>query len=508
MSSLAELVEGVLRLDPAAEAIEFKQEWWTWGDIDGVGRALDALLNEAGLGPAARVAGVMHNYPQVAALLLRVICSARCIVTLNPHLPADRLVADILRLKPPVVVASPGDWERATLREAVAQIGALGISLPASRGEVPRLVEGLDRVRGTDLNVTAEAGVAIEMLTSGTTGEPKRIPLKLKTLERAVMDAGVYDNREEGGPRLRSGVGIFNAPFAHIAGVFRLFNNVVAGRKLALLERFSVGEFVGAVRRYRPKVAAAPPSALRMILDADVPKEDLESLRAFRTSTAPLDPDLADEFSARYGVPVLQNYSATEFAGAGAGWTLKDYHKFNKSKRGSVGRVNPGIKARIVDAESGDELPLGEQGLLEIKAPHLGDGVCWLRTTDLAVMDGDDFLWIKGRADNAIIRGGFKIIPDDIVRAVERHPAVLEAAVVGLSDPRLGMVPAAAYIVRSGVPAPSEEELRDFLRHELLPYQVPVRLLVVAELPRTPSLKVSQPQLKAMFLDQPGQPGA
>jgi acyl-coenzyme A synthetase/AMP-(fatty) acid ligase len=342
--------------------------------------------------------------------------------------------------------------------------------------------------------------VAIEMLTSGTTGAPKRVPLLAASLDKGVAAAGVYDGRKPGDPpKLRGGVQILNSPFAHISGVFGLFNCVAAGRASCLLDRFSVEAFTDAVRRHRPKVAGAPPSALRMILDAKAPKADLASLVAFRAGTAPLDPDLADEFYERYGIPVLQNYGATEFAGGVAGWTLADFKTHHRDKRGSVGRLNPGVEARIVDPETGEVLPHGREGLLELKAAQLGDGTSWVRTTDLGVLDADSFLWINGRFDNAIIRGGFKIFPDDVVRALEGHPAIREAAVVGLPDPRLGQVPAAAYILRRGASPPQEEELRSFLREKLLPYQVPARLMQVAELPRTPSLKVSQPDLKAMF---------
>jgi acyl-coenzyme A synthetase/AMP-(fatty) acid ligase len=249
---------------------------------------------------------------------------------------------------------------------------------------------------------------------------------------------------------------------------------------------------------HRPKAAGAPPSALRMILEANVPKEKLSSLIVFRTATAPLDPDLADAFHERYGIPVLQNYGATEFAGGVAGWTLRDFRDYGQSKRGSVGRLNPGIDGRIVDPQTGEVLEPGGEGLLELRASHLGDGRSWMRTTDIARMDDERFLWILGRADNAIIRGGFKIIPDDVVRAMEAHPAVLEACVVALPDPRLGQVPAAAFTVRSG-DALTEEELERFLRERLTSYQVPARLMRLAELPRTPSMKVSQPELRKLF---------
>jgi acyl-coenzyme A synthetase/AMP-(fatty) acid ligase len=339
------------------------------------------------------------------------------------------------------------------------------------------------------------------MLSSGTTGAPKRIPLTVESLQKALQGAASYEkDRRQGEPaRLRGGVQIVTAPLSHIAGVTAVMNNVLAGRKICLIDKFTVEGFADAVRRHRPKVAGAPPAAIRMILDANVPREDFSSLVAFRTGTAPLDPVLADAFMERFGIPILQNYGATEFAGGAAGWTLDDFRQHWQDKRGSVGRLNPGTQGRTVNPDTGEILPPGECGLLEIQAPNIGDGKSWVRTTDLAVVDTDRFLWIKGRHDNAIIRGGFKILPDDLVRAIEQHPSIREAAVVGLSDARLGQVPAAAYILKSGATAPSEAELREFLRDRLMPYQVPVRLLAVAELPRTSSLKANQPALRALF---------
>lgn len=499
MSRLSELVRGVLRVDPTAQAIEYNGRWWTWIELERVIEALDAKLQGAGLGPGVRVGAVLRNHPLTAATLLGAVTTDRCVVTLNPSLPDDRLAQDILKLRPPVIVALAEDWARAPIREAAGRIGCLGLMLVDDAADPVRTVDGLETVEGDDL-VWDAPGVAVEMLTSGTTGPPKRIPLKASTFEAGIVGAGVYDGRKgEDTPRLRGGVQILNAPFAHISGVFGLFNGVAAGRKCCLLDRFSVATFVDAVRRHKPRVAGAPPSALRMLLDAKVAREDLSSLVAFRAGTAPLDPDLADEFYAAFGIPVLQNYGATEFAGGVAGWTLDDFKAHQRDKRGSVGRMNPDVEARIVDPETGKVLPLGEEGLLELRASHLGDGRSWVRTTDLAILDADNFLWIRGRFDNAIIRGGFKVLPEDVVRALEQHPAVREAAVVGMPDPRLGQVPVAAYLLRDGAVAPAEDELRSFLRERLLPYQVPVRIALVPELPRTPSLKVSQPDLRELL---------
>jgi acyl-coenzyme A synthetase/AMP-(fatty) acid ligase len=226
-----------------------------------------------------------------------------------------------------------------------------------------------------------------------------------------------------------------------------------------------------------------------MIYDAGVPKEDLSSLLAFRSGTAPLDPALAQAIYDRYEIPVLQNYGATEFGGGVAGWTLDDFKAHWPAKSGSVGRLNPGVEGRIAD------------GVLELRSRQIGEGKAWLRTTDLARIDEDGFLYILGRADSAIIRGGFKIQPDDIVRAIEAHPAVKEAAVTALPDERLGQMPGAAYLVRAGASAPSEAELVAFLKDRLTGYQVPAVLKAVEKLPRTASMKVDQSALRALLLE-------
>jgi long-chain acyl-CoA synthetase len=253
------------------------------------------------------------------------------------------------------------------------------------------------------------------------------------------------------------------------------------------------------VKRNKPAVAPAVPSAVRMLLDADVDPADLASLRALISGTAPLPADLVDAFLDKYGIPICGNYGATEFAGAIAGWTIDDFRSLWEQKRGAVGRVHGDIEARVVDIDSGAILSPGEEGLLELKGKQLNNDMQWLRTTDRAVLDADRFLYIKGRADNAIIRGGFKVHPDDVVLVLNDHPAVREAAVVGVPDRRLGAVPAAAVVLKEGATEPSIDELKAWLKARLIAYQVPVHYRFVTDFPRTPSMKPSTPGLQALF---------
>lgn len=498
MNVLADAIDAVLSIDPAAPAIEFEGGWWSWGDIASAREQIRAALDGSGLSEGARVAVMMRNRAELVAPILAVLGSGRCLVGLNPNYPDAQLADDIAAASPAAIVGAASDWMRGSVLDTARSIGALCLQTSAS-------ANGIELLSPYDPN-TAPAerrtapGIALEMLTSGTTGKPKRVPMPLANFTAAALGASVFEAGRQGKKQgeLRGGVQLLMAPFAHIGGLLALVNAIVAGRRACLLAKFSVEPFRDAVCRHRSKVVSMPPSGLRMIIDAGVPVEDLSSLTAIRTGTAPLPLELAEEFEARYAIPVLQNYGATEFGGV-AGWTLPDHRAFGAAKRGAVGRLNPNIEGQTVDAENGRSLAPGTVGVLELRGPQIGDGKNWVRTTDLAIVDEDRFLWIKGRTDDAIIRGGFKIQPADIVRALESHETVLEAAAAGAPDPRLGQVPVAAFVVKSGRTAPDEAAMAAYLRERLLPYQMPTRVIQVDELPRTESMKVNRPKLLELF---------
>jgi len=497
MSVVRDLIRGVLALDPAAPAVEAKGQWRTFGEISARVEGLDRLLNRLGLGPDARVAVFMNNRFEAFAALCALQATDRCLVIVNPAYPDATICVDLVELQAPVVVAEASQWERAGVREAVRSIGAAGIVM-GEDGAPVQFVEGLEEAEGPDLR-RAAPGVVIEMLTSGTTGKPKRIPLSRSSFQHSIGST-VEAGQEAGAPpKLRRGVQILPAPLSHISGISRALTAIASGRQNCLIERFNVPEWRDAVVRHRPKMASVPPTGLRMILEANIPKEDLSSLTGLASGTAPVGDALIQAFLDRYDLPVLANYGATEFSGGVANWSLADFREHYARKRGSVGRLQRGAEGRVVDPATGEPLPFGEMGVLELRSRQLTNPDAWLRTTDLAVLDEENFLWIKGRADSAIIRGGFKVHPEDVVKALEAHPAVREAAVVGIQDPRLGEVPAAAIILAAGHQAPPEPELVSFLRERLTPYQVPVRFKFVDDFPRTSSMKPALPELRDLL---------
>ncbi|MDO7842065.1 class I adenylate-forming enzyme family protein [Sphingomonas immobilis] len=496
MASIGQQLDAVMAIDPAAPTfIGPDERWRTWGDFAAAIAATRAILDDVAPEPGARVGILLRNRAAQVTAMLSVIGSGRCMVVLNPALPAARLLEDVGTLELAAIIGEGGDLDLAGFRD---RAGGAGTALIELTGDLaaPRLATPGARGRAR----VAQEGVALEMLTSGTTGPPKRIPLTRIAFEMALSGATVYERGRAPGdaPKLRDTVAVLTNPIAHIGGLFAILSTLLAGRRVCMLERFSVEAWRKAIVQYRPKVASVVPAALRMVLDADIPPEDLASLTALRCGTAPLDPQIAREFLQRYDLPVLQNYGATEFVGGVAGWTLPDFRAHFEQKSDSSGRLHADVGARIVDPDSGDVLPDGAEGLLELKTAMIGGVDRWHRTTDRAVIDADRFLFIRGRADNAIIRGGFKVHPDDVVKALEAHPAVREASVVGLPDPRLGQVPAAAIIPRNGTVV-SAEELQAFVRDTLSAYQIPVRFLFVDTLPRTPSMKPALPEVAKLF---------
>ncbi len=491
--SIDRQLAAILAIDPGAPVLDHGGRWWSYGELADAMAAIRSTLDMVAPGSGARIGVVTRNRPGPLAAILALLVSGRCFVVLNPMLPADRQLNDVNGLRLAAVIGEEGDL--AMLGDRATAAGAAPIQIGPGF-DAPQL-----RSRGHRSTYGEDPSVAVEMLTSGTTGPPKRVPLTRKAFELAIAGAATLEKGREAdeAPRLRAATTTLPGPISHIGSLFSLLATLIAGRRICLLERFTVEGWLDAVRRHRPKVASVVPAGLRMLLDANVAKDDLSSLVALRSGTAPLDPAVAREFLARYDLPVLQNYGATEFVGGIAGWTLDDFHAHFLAKADSTGRIQPGVAARIVDADTGTEQAPGQEGVLELKTGMTGQGETWVRTSDRAMIDADHFLYIRGRMDNAIIRGGFKIHPDEVVRVLEQHPAVREAVVVGVPDPRLGEMPAAAILLRKGAEPPSDAELHDFARTRLMAYQVPVRFLIVDELPRTSSMKPSLIDVAKLF---------
>ncbi len=487
---LADLSAQALARDATEPAIEFEGRWWRWGEMRQVADQLRASIEACGAGTGAPIVLMPRNRPSAIAAMLGLIAARRTVKMIYAFQSAAGVARDVERLKPAVVVAAAEDFSD----ELLTVLRGLDVAAIALREMGASSVPGLERIR-RPTGALAAATPQIEILTSGTTGPPKQFAIDYEVIARHYISPMPRTAVPGQDPQLAPTLLYF--PLSNISGIYTTLPALLKGDRAVLLDRFTVAGWHDYVLRYRPTAGGAPPAGVQMILDADIPKADLASFRTFGTGAAPLDPTVQQAFESRYGIPILLSYGATEFVGPVAAMTPALHAEWGRRKFGSVGRALPGSQLRVVSPETGAVLPPGQEGLLEVISPRVGPQ--WIRTSDIAMLDEDGFLFHRGRADGAIMRGGFKLLPETIERALLLHPAISAAAVIGVADRRLGEVPAAAVQSKPGVEQPSQAELEAHLRGHVPATHIPVKWRFVDELPRTPSFKVNRPVLRALF---------
>jgi len=495
-SLLASRIFKVLSLDPQADAIVAGDVVHPWRYISDMIDAANALLDGSGEAGGCAVGLIMRNRAPCVAALGAFIATDRCVVTLSPLFPDAMLADDIRALGLHALVAGHSDLERSGIMDAAKDAGVIVLELDDDPNTPLRKTLERSPIR----KARSRPSIAIEMLSSGTTGTPKRIPLTYESLESALCGDDARAKSRDSIVRLQPRPALVWHPIVHISGAYFVIDALYSGRKIILLERFDPYAWADAVEREEVRLAHLNPTAMRMLLEANVDSKQLSSLRVILGGTAATPPELQLAFEDCFKIPILTTYGATEFAGAIASWNLEDHRQFGRSHLGASGRAHEGVELRIVDPLTGEELAVGEEGVLEVRTSQTQLGsTTWVRTTDLAIIDNEGFLWIKGRVDDAIVRGGFKVQPNKVQSALEEHPGVREAAVVGVPDERLGAVPVAVVTLHSEAKETSVNELLDFVREYLAPYEVPSALLIVDEIPRTPSMKVSRPAVRELF---------
>lgn len=502
MIPLETLADRALGRPPDEPAIEFRRRWYTWGEMRHVARRVAALIESSAAPPATPCAFVPRNRPSAIAALLGLIAAGRSVRMLYAFQSGAALARDVERLAPAVLIAAQEDY----CDELLRVLDALGTAAIALEEMNAACVHGLEqaRPRAQQADVpSADARPAhprIELLTSGTTGPPKRFAVTFDLIARHFVGASLTQPAPAGhGAPAPSELAPFLLfmPLGNISGVYSTLPVLLKGQRAVLLERFTVAAWHEHVLRYRPQISGLPPAGVQMVLDAGIPRADLGGIRSIGTGAAPLDATAHKAFEERYGIPILLSYGATEFAGPVTAMTLDLHAQWGERKFGSVGRAIGGAQLRVIDSDTGAVLGPGQEGILEVISPRIGPD--WIRTSDIAMIDRDGFVFHRGRADGAIMRGGFKLLPETIERALLTHPAVSAVAVLGLPDQRLGQVPAAVVQPKPGVDPPDIAELEAHLRGQLYATHIPAAWRLVEELPRTPSLKVDRPAIRRLF---------
>lgn len=482
-ASLNDAKEGVL--------FEYKGQDYSRAAIRDLADRTVSLLDEGGVDGDARIGVIVRNRPLHAAAMLGLIAHGRALTTIYAIQSPEAMAQEIADTRFGAVLADSGDWTE-QVQAAVRAIGAIALVLNHD-GTTIEYAPGFERAgQGPFSAIEGERG--IEILSSGTTGKPKRILFPFRMLTRAVDSVAAARTGLDAQPD------ILTWPYGGIGGMCSLVAGAVLGSRTTLLDKFNVPEWIAAVRKNRPKFLSGPPTVARMALDAGVTADDMASVEYFFGGGAAFSPELQDEFERAYDLKVIWAYGATEFCGTIISWTPALYETHRETKRGAIGKALPGIELRVIDPETGEPVGPDQVGYLEAIVPAVKDG--WIRTTDLVTIDADGFVFHRGRGDGAIVRGGFKVLPEKIVDVLQQHPSVLDAAVVGLPDPRLGEVPVAAVELRDGTPPVDAAALREYAKQMLVVHHVPTRIMVLDRLPRTTSLKADLGAIRRLFLEQ------
>lgn len=440
-----------------------------------VGSARRAL-GELGILPGDRVALVCPNTAAFVVAYLAVLGRGAVAVPLNPASPDKELLAQLAVTQP-----------RATLLDGRRDIGGEGS--PAGRlADVVALGQG-GAADVPEIEEVGESDPAALLFTAGTAGAPRPA-----CLTHGSLLANLEQNQRLPATSVSADdVALGVVPLFHVFGLNVVLGVALhAGASVVLVDRFHASEVASLVRELGVTVLPGPPPVFDALgrLEATDGSE-LSRVRQAVSGAAPLSEEVAERFSARFGIPLWQGYGLTE-----ASPTVASTLVSGEPVAGSVGLPLPGVEVRLVDDDGADAL-VGDPGEVWVRGPNVFAGYWndkdataavltedgWLRTGDVAVADDRGRLFLVGRAKDLVIVSGFNVYPAEVEEVLVSCPGVAEAAVVGEDDPATGEA-VKAFVVAKGGAALSLDDVASWCSEHLASYKCPASITVVDQLPR------------------------
>ena len=465
----------------------------TFGELRDSCIAVGAMLAKRGLPPGNHVSLVLGNGIQTIRLLLGAMYSGYCVHPVNLLSQPDQMHYVLDHADARVVFAAP-EWSHRVTSLTADIARPIDVIEVDPDGSLPG--EDTSSSARPPINPAADA-LALLMYTSGTTGTPKGVMLTQSNLAENAKTIS-REHQLSSADRVAAVL-----PLYHInAFAVTMLAPLAHGGSLVMPPKFSAAGFWEMAIEHRCTWLNVVPTIVSYLLEGAAPeRERLSRIRFCRSASAALPPEHHRAFEAKFGIGIVETMGLTETVAPAFSNPIAP----GLRKIGSIGRPS-GCEARVVDA-TGTSLPDGEIGEILIRGPQVTPGYYknpeatagaffgeWLRSGDLGYRDADGFYFVTGRIKELIIKGGENIAPREIDEALLRHPAVLDAAVVGIPDRHYGQDIMACVIVRSGHQC-TEEELRDFCNRELGRYKTPRLFRFVDDLPRGPSGKVQRLKL-------------
>jgi long-chain acyl-CoA synthetase len=506
MLNLAMLLELSARRDPGKVAVIFDDVKLRYAEVNGAANKIANGLASLGVRPGDRVAMMLPNTPHFVICYYAILKIGATVVPLNVlfkrheveyHLNDSDAVALIV-WEGFLGEAAEG-FEQAKNCRTLIVAQAPGSTAQLPEGALPLNVLMADTSPVFDTYQTMPEDTAVILYTSGTTGRPKGAELShfnmlfnTMTCAEKLMAIG------------RDEVGLAVLPLFHSFGQTCVMNNMLyAGATITLLPRFEPQKALEVMARDRVTYFAGVPTMYFYLLNfPDAGNYDLSALRICCSGGSAMPVEVMHSFNKKYNMTILEGYGLSETSPVAS-----FNHPDREPKPGSIGTPIWGVEMRCVDVE-GREVPVGELGEIVVRGHNVMKGYYqrpdataesirggWFYTGDVAYKDADGFFFIKDRVKDMIIRGGFNVYPREIEEVLYTHPALAEAAVIGVHDPALGEEIKAVVAFKPGQSA-TEQEIMDYCKERLAAYKYPRSVEIRDTLPKTATGKILKRELK------------
>lgn len=488
--NLASHLVSSARTHPDRAALRLEDAVVSYRALDQGSAHLAGLLDNHGVKPGDRVAIMLPNVPEFALAYFGVLRAGGIVVPMNPLLKSREIAYYLGDSGARLLFAwhAFADEARAGAQQAEAEV------VVVSPGAFDSLLASAPSVE--DVADLHEDDTAVILYTSGTTGQPKGAELTHANLTRNCDIAGEL-------VQLTADDVIFGGlPLFHAFGQTCTLNAAVgSGACLTLLPRFDAGKALGILGEHGVTVFAGVPTVFsRLVQEPDRDAYPVSRLRVSFTGGAAMPAQVLHDFQTAFDCVVLEGYGLSETSPIASFNTLQA-----GPKPGSVGTPIRGVEMRVV--ANGREVPHGESGEIAIRghnvmkrywhrpeetASTIRDG--WLYTGDIGRVDEDGSFWIIGRTKDVIIRGGYNVYPREVEDVLYEHPAVADAAVIGLPSSDLGEEVGAAVVLKPGART-TAEELREYVKHQVAAYKYPRKVWITDALPKGPTGKILKRQI-------------
>ena len=525
---LFELMRRTAEESPDKPAIDFLGYKMSFGQLWQQTRSFARALQDLGVKPGDRVSIMLPNTPQFVIAFYGTLLAGAVAVNTNPLYTPRELSHQLRDSGAETLVILDLLWPRYT--EIAGEVPVKNVITTGIQDYLPFPKNWLFPLKakkeGTWVNLPQQENrhdwrkitktapepnvpqiaaddLALLQYTGGTTGVSKGAMLSHRNLISNVYQIDAW----EPGQVWKNGVMLSVIPFFHVYGMTVSMNySVMRGMKMVLLPRFDIAEVVTAIEKHQvTHFPGVPTMYVAFNTFPGIEKRNIRSVKVCLSGAAPLPVEVANKFEELTGAKLVEGYGLTEAAPVTHCNPL-----YGKRKVGSIGLPFPSVDAYAADPE-GKELPPGEVGELVLKGPNvrlgywnrpeetaqtLKDG--WLFTGDVARMDEEGYFYIVDRKKDMIIAGGYNIYPREVEEVLYQHPAVKEAAVVGVPDAYRGETVKAFLVLKEGYEGEvGEDELKAFARERLAAYKVPKLWEFREELPKTAVGKILRRLLRA-----------